>query len=384
MPGPLAARIALIEPFLAMEVMERAFAIERAGGKVLHLEIGEPDFPPPPAAVEACAAALREGETRYTDSRGLFELREAIAADLARRFAVKVDPERVIVTSGTSPAMLLVFSLLVDPGDEVVIGTPHYPCYPSFVRACGGVPVFVPTDPARGYPLDPDAVRAAVTPRTRAIVVGSPANPTGAVQSAATLRAIAALGVPLVSDEIYDGLVYGDARVTSALAVSDDAYVLDGFSKRYAMTGFRLGWLVAPPERVRPLQILSQNLFISANRFVQRAGIAALAHGGETVRAMRDAYARRRDRMVTGLRALGFGVPHVPDGAFYVFADARAFARDSRALAFDLLERAHVGTTPGVDFGAAGEGWLRFSYAASDATIEEALARLASALPAPR
>ncbi len=188
MDRKVAARIARIEPFLAMEVMERAFAIERAGGKVLHLEIGEPDFAPPPEAVEACMAALRAGETRYTDSRGLFELRDAIAADLAHRFAVKVDPERVIVTSGTSPPMLLVFSLLVDPGDEVVIGTPHYPCYPSFVRACGGVPVFVPTDPARGYPLDPDAVRAAVTLRTRAIVVGSPANPTGAVQSAETLR----------------------------------------------------------------------------------------------------------------------------------------------------------------------------------------------------
>jgi aspartate/methionine/tyrosine aminotransferase len=381
MSRPFAARIPLIEPFLAMEVMERSFAIERAGGKVLHLEIGEPDFPPPPEAVEACAAALRAGETRYTDSRGLYELREAIAADLAHRFAVSVDPERVLVTSGTSPAMLLVFALLVDPGDEVVIGTPHYPCYPSFVRACGGVPVFVPMDPRRGYPLDPDAVRAAVTPRTRAIVVGSPANPTGAVQSAETVRAIAAIGPPIVSDEIYDGLVYGAARVTSALEVGDDAYVLDGFSKRYAMTGFRLGWLVAPRASVRPLQILAQNLYISANRFVQRAGIAALEHGQASVRAMRDAYARRRDRMVAGLRALGFGVPHVPDGAFYVFADARAFSSDSRALAFELLERAHVGTTPGVDFGAAGEGWLRFSYAASDATIEEALARLATALP---
>ena len=380
MSRAFAARIPLIEPFLAMEVMERALAIERAGGKVLHLEIGEPDFPPPPEAVDACAAALRAGETRYTDSRGLLELREAIAANLAERFAVSVDPERVIVTSGTSPAMLLVFSLLVDPGDEVVIGTPHYPCYPSFVRACGGVPVFVPTDPARGYPLEPDAVRAAVTPRTRAIVVGSPANPTGAVQSAETVRAIAAIGPPLVSDEIYVGLVYGNARGTSALEVSDAAYVLDGFSKRYAMTGFRLGWLVAPRESVRPLQILAQNLYISANRFVQRAGIAALAHGAAHVRAMRDAYVRRRDRMVAGLRALGFGVPHVPEGAFYVFADARAFSPDSRALAFDLLERAHVGTTPGIDFGAAGEGWLRFSYAASDATIEEALARLASAL----
>ncbi len=384
MPAKLAARVAEIEPFLAMEVMERAFAMERAGTKVLHLEIGEPDFAPPPAAVEACVAALRAGETRYTDSRGLFELREAIAADCARRFAIAVDPERVIVTSGTSPAMLLVFSLLVDPGDEVVIGTPHYPCYPSFVRACGGVPVFVPTDPARGYPLDADAVRAALSPRTRAIVVGSPANPTGAVQSADALRAIAALGVPLVSDEIYDGLVYDGARVTSALEVSDDAYVLDGFSKRYAMTGFRLGWLVAPRERVRPLQILSQNLFISANRFVQRAGIAALADGADTVRAMRDAYARRRDRMVAGLRELGFGIPHAPAGAFYAFADARAFAADSRALAFDLLERAHVGTAPGVDFGAAGEGWLRFCYAASDATIDAALARLADALPARR
>jgi aspartate/methionine/tyrosine aminotransferase len=384
MSKPLAARIALIEPFLAMEVMERAFAIERAGGKVLHLEIGEPDFPPPPAVVQACADALRAGETRYTDSRGLLELRLAIAADLARRFSVQIDPERVIVTSGTSPAMLLVFSLLVDPGDEVVIGTPHYPCYPSFVHACGGVPVFVPTDPARGYPLDPDAVRAAVTPRTRAIVIGSPANPTGAVQSAETVRALAAIGPPLVSDEIYDGLVYDGARVTSALEVSDEAYVLDGFSKRYAMTGFRLGWLVAPRASVRPLQILSQNLFISANRFVQRAGIAALVHGAPSVKEMRDAYAWRRDRLIVGLRALGFEIPRAPQGAFYVFADARAFSNDSRALAFELLERAHVGTTPGIDFGAAGEGWLRFSYAASDATIEEALARLATALPARR
>jgi (5-formylfuran-3-yl)methyl phosphate transaminase len=380
MPSELAARIASIEPFLAMEVMERAFELERAGAKVLHLEIGEPDFPAPPEVVAACQQALSAGETRYTDSRGLLELREAIAVDLLRRFRVRVDPERVLVTSGTSPALLLVCSLLVDPGDEVVIGTPHYPCYPSFVRACGGEPVFVPTDPARGYPLDPDAVRAAISPRTRAILVGSPANPTGAVQSAETLRAIAALGPPIVSDEIYDGLVYGRARVTSALEVSDDAYVLDGFSKRYAMTGFRLGWLVAPRAHVRPLQILAQNLFISANRFVQHAGIAALAHGAASVSAMRDAYALRRDRMVAGLRELGFGVPHVPDGAFYVFADARAFGADSVELAGELLERAQVACTPGVDFGAAGEGFLRFCYAASEEAIVEALARMAPVL----
>ena len=370
-----------IEPFLAMEVLERAFALERAGAKICHLEIGEPDLPPPPEVVEACVAALRGGETHYTDSRGLAELREAIAREKGARAGVAIDPGRVLVTSGTSPAMLLVFSLLVDPGSEVVVGTPHYPCYPNFIRFCGGVPVFVPTDPERGYALDPGAVRAAITPRTRAVVLSSPANPTGAVQSPETVRELATLGLPLVSDEIYDGLVYDGAKVTSALSVSREAFVLDGFSKRYAMTGFRLGFVIAPEPALRPLQILQQNLFISANHFVQRAGIAALERGAPTLEAMRAAYDRRRHLLVAGLRELGFGVPRLPLGAFYVFADARAFGADSRRLAFDLLENAHVATTPGVDFGAAGEGWLRFSYAAADETIAEALARLARALP---
>jgi aspartate/methionine/tyrosine aminotransferase len=378
-----AARTRRLEPFLAMEVMERAFAMERAGEHVLHLEVGEPDFAPPRAAVEACVAALQAGETRYTDSRGLAELREEIAADYQRRFGAAVEPERVLVASGTSAAMLLVFHLLVEPGDEVVLGTPHYPCYPNFIRACGGVPVLVPTDPALGYRLDPEAVRSSLSDRTRVILVSSPANPTGAIQSEETLRAIAALGVPLVSDEIYDGLVYDDARVTSALQVSDEAFVLDGFSKRYAMTGFRLGWLVAPSAALRPLQTLQQNLFISANRFVQHAGLAALREGGETVAAMRSAYARRRVLLADGLRKLGFAIPALPQGAFYVFADARRFGTDSLRLAFDLLERARVGVTPGIDFGAAGEGWLRFCCAVSEETIEEALERLADALPDP-
>jgi aspartate/methionine/tyrosine aminotransferase len=372
-----------IEPFLAMEVMERAFALERAGHSVIHLEIGEPDFPPPPQALAACARALREGETHYTDSRGLAELREAIARDKSQRAGVAVDPERILVTNGTSPAMLLVFGLLVGPGDEVLIPTPHYPCYPNFVRFCGGTPVFVPTDPTAGWRIDVDAARAALTSRTRAVVVSSPANPTGAVQDAETVPALAALGPPLVSDEIYDGLVYDGAAVTSALSVSEDAFVLDGFSKRYAMTGFRLGYVVAPPRALRPLQVMQQNLFISANHFVQRAGIAALTHGHATVTSMRDAYARRRRLLVEGLRKLGFSISAPPQGAFYVFADAHRFGSDSRALAFDLLERAQVAVTPGVDFGQAGEGWLRFSCSASDERIEEALHRLAQALPDP-
>ncbi len=381
MPHAPSLRTREIEPFLAMEVLERAYAMERAGAKVCHLEIGEPDFPPPAEAVEACIAALRAGETHYTDSRGLAELREAIAREKSARAGVAIDPGRVLVTSGTSPAMLLVFALLVDPGSEVVLGTPHYPCYPNFIRFCGGVPVLVPTDPEQGYRLDPGAVHAALTERTRAIVLSSPANPTGAVQSAETVRELAKLGAPLVSDEIYDGLVYDGAKVSSALAVSEDAFVLDGFSKRYAMTGFRLGFVIAPERALRPLQILQQNLFISANHFVQRAGIAALAHGGPTLETMRTAYDRRRHLLVAGLRQLGFGVPRLPLGAFYVFADARAFDLDSRRLAFELLEQAHVAVTPGVDFGAAGEGWLRFSYAASESTIAGALERLARALP---
>ena len=376
MSSPLADRLREIEPFLAMEVMERAFAMEREGRSVIHLEIGEPGYPAPPAAVEACREALTRGETRYTDSRGLAELREAIAADKSRRSGVEIDPERVIVTSGTSPAMLLVFSLLVEAGGEVILPTPHYPCYPNFIRYCGGSPVPVVCDPADGYRISPEAVRRSLTDRTRAIVVASPSNPTGAVQDEATLRELASFGLPLISDEIYDGLVYDGARVTSALEVTDRAFVLDGFSKRYAMTGFRLGYAIAPLDRMRTLQILQQNLFISANHFVQRAGIAALEHGEETVRAMRAEYDRNRHLLVEGLRKLGFGVPRLPRGAFYVLADARAFGSDSRRLAFDLLERSGVAATPGIDFGAAGEGFLRFCYAATEQQIAEALERL--------
>ncbi len=372
-----------IDAFLAMEVMERAFELERAGARVIHLEIGEPEFPAPAAAVEAARRALESEPARYTDSRGLLELREAIARDHARRSGVSIGPERVLVASGTSPALLMVFTYLLDPGDEVVLGTPHYACYPNLIRAAGGVPVFVPTRAEDGYPLRATDVRRALTARTRAIVVASPANPTGAVQARSDLEALHALGVPLVSDEIYDGLVYDGARVTSALELGDDAFVLDGFSKRYAMTGFRLGYTIAPPGALRALQSLAQNLFISVSSFAQRAGIAALAHGEATTTAMRGAYAVRRRVLIDGLKRLGFEVPVAPRGAFYVFADARRFGADSRKLSSQLLERAHVAITPGVDFGQAGEGFLRFSYTVPDTQIHEALERIARVLDEP-
>jgi aspartate/methionine/tyrosine aminotransferase len=370
-----------MQPFLAMEVMERAFAMEREGADIIHLEIGEPDFPAPQVAAEACIRAISAGETHYTDSRGLFELRVAIASDYRRRFGVEVEPDRIVVTNGTSPAMLLVFSLLVADGDEVILGTPHYPCYPNFIRMCGGVPVLVRTDPETGYKLDVDAVRNAVTSRTRAIIVSSPANPTGAVQPKETLWGLASLEIPIISDEIYAELVYDGAKVTSALQVSDEAYVLDGFSKRYAMTGFRLGYAIVPAQSMRPIQVMQQNLFISANSFVQHAGLAVLRDGTAAIDEMRLAYTRRRRLLIDGLRELGFRIPVEPAGAFYVFADARAFDSNSLRLSFALLEQAQVGTTPGVDFGESGEGWLRFAYANSETAIREALERLGRVLP---
>jgi aspartate/methionine/tyrosine aminotransferase len=366
-------------PFLAMEVMERARVLEREGRSILHLGVGEPDFDPPPAAISACRDALARGATGYTDSLGLPELREAIARDKAARCGVAVDPEQVIVTSGTSPAMLMVFSLLLEPGAELIVPAPHYPCYPNFAAFRGAVPVPVATDPEQGWAVDPDAVRAALTPRTRAIIVGSPANPTGAIQPREVMQALAALGVPLVSDEIYDGLVF-EGATTSALEVADEPYVLDGFSKRYAMTGFRLGYAIAPRAAMRTLQTLQQSLFISASEFVQHAGLAALREGAGTVATAVTAYRRRRDLLVSGLRELGFRVPQAPPGAFYVFADARRFGSDSRALAGRLLEEAGVAVTPGVDFGAAGEGFLRICVAAPEDVLREALERMAPVL----
>jgi aspartate/methionine/tyrosine aminotransferase len=364
-----------LKPFIAMDVMERAHQIEIDGTDVVHLEVGEPDFDTPGPVVEAAIQALHEGKTHYTDSLGIPALREAVALDTKARTGVDVDPGRVVITSGSSPAMLLLFASLLESGDEVILSDPHYACYPNFIRFLDAVPVTVPVSADEGFLLDPDAVRARITPRTRAILVNSPANPTGAVLPAERLAALAALGPPLVSDEIYHGLVYeGEAK--SALEFSNDTYLLNGFSKRYAMTGWRLGYVIVPARHVRTFQKLQQNFFISANSFVQWAGVAALQKTSRHVEEMRRTYAERRPILIDGLRSLGFHIPVAPTGAFYVFANASHLDGDSKRLAFDILERAAVGVTPGVDFGAGGEGFLRFSYAASESRIREGLSRL--------
>ena len=377
-----AARTESIAPFLAMEVMERGMEMTRAGLDVRQLGVGEPGFPPPPAVAEAVAAAIAAGDTHYTDSRGLHPLREAIAADCERRRGVSIGPEQIVVTSGTSPALLMVVSLLLDPGDELILPTPHYPCYPNMVALCGGRPVLVPTSPDDGYVIDVDRVRAAITPRTRGILVASPANPTGAVQPPEVVRGLAELGVPILSDEVYDGLLYDGAVATSPLGMTDCCFVFDGFSKRYAMTGFRLGYVIAPKAAMRQLVSLQQNLFISASHFVQTAGLTALGAGEPHRRMMVAEYDRRRRVLVDGVRRLGLAVPVTPVGAFYVLADARHLGRDSLGLAFEILERTQVALGPGRDFGEIAEGFLRFSFAAAYDDIATALERLAEGLSA--
>jgi len=371
----IAKRAQEIAPFLAMEVLERAVELEAKGDHIVHLEVGEPDFPTPPCIQEAAARAMKEGKTKYTHSLGILALREAIAEHYHAKYAVQVSPEQILVTAGTSPAMGMVFSAILEPGDQVVLSNPHYACYPNFIRFCGGEPVTVAVLEEDGFQFRPEAVAAKVGPRTQAIFINSPANPTGTLLSAERMAALADLGPLVISDEIYHGLVYA-GREHSILEFTDRAIVFNGFSKAYAMTGWRLGYAIVPPQLIRPLQKMHQNFFISANAFVQAAGIAALREAQPEVVRMRAIYDERRRFIIPGLRRLGFGIATEPTGAFYVLANAKRFTTDSYAFAFEILEQAKVGVTPGVDFGSNGEGYIRFSYANSLDNVAEALRRL--------
>lgn len=372
-------RVADIEPFLAVEVAERAFQLEREGVDVVHLEFGEPDFEAPAVVTDAVMTAIKEGRTKYVSSLGILPLREAIVEHYAATYGVRISPDQVLVTPGTSPAMLLLFGHLLDPGDEVVLGDPYYACYPNFVRYAEGRLATITTAEADGFTLHPDAVRARLTPRSRAVLINSPANPTGAVMTGEAMAGIAEAagraGAFVVSDEIYHGLVY-EGRERSILEFTDRAFVLNGFSKAFAMTGWRLGYVIGPADEIRALQKVFGNVFISTNEFVQWAGVAALREAGDETRRFRGIFAERRQAMVQGLRRVGLGVGFEPTGAFYVLANAKAFTRDSTRFALELLERAHVAVTPGAAFGPNAEGYLRFSYASSVERIEEGLRRI--------
>jgi len=364
-----------ISPFLVMDVLEKAQELERNGEHIIHLEVGEPDFDTPECINEACYRAICEGKTHYTHSLGLIELREAIAENYWNQYKVKVSPEQILIASGTSPAMLLLFAALLEPGDEVILSNPYYPCYPNIIQFVDGVPVFVKVLEEEGFQYLPEMIEEKLGPKVKGIMINSPSNPTGNVMPPERMKAIAKFSPYIISDEIYHGLVY-EGDVHSILEFTDRAFVINGFSKLYAMTGWRLGYLVAPKEFIRPMQKIQQNLFISASSFAQWGALAGLKEAERDVQKMRETYNQRRCFLIPRLREIGFGINVEPTGAFYVLANAKYFSGDSYHFAFDILNGAKVGVAPGIDFGSNAEGYLRFCYANSLENIKEGMNRL--------
>lgn len=371
----IASRAIDFRSFIVMDVLERASVLERQGQDIIHLEIGEPDFDTPQCIKEAGIKAIREGKTHYTHSQGIPELRDAICRHYKEKYAVNVDPGQIIVTSGTSPALLLIFSTFLEPGDTIITSNPYYPCYPNIINYVGGNCVFVNTKEDDGFQFRPEEAAKKINSHTKGILINSPSNPVGNLLSADSMKRIADLGTYIISDEIYHGLVY-EGQEHTILEYTDKAFVLNGFSKLYAMTGWRLGYVIAPKDFVRPMQKMQQNFFISASSVSQWAGLAALSEAEEDVERMRTIFDQRRHYIVKRLREIGFGISIDPVGAFYVLANAKHLSNNSYELAFEILEKAGVGVAPGIDFGSNTEGYLRFSYANSLENINEALLRI--------
>ena len=364
-----------IPPFIVMDVLEKAQELERNGEHVIHLEVGEPDFDTPECINEAGYRAICEGKTHYTHSLGLIELREAIAEDYWKKYRVKVSPEQILITSGTSPAMLLLFAALLGPGDEVILSNPYYPCYPNIIRFVDGSPVFVKVLEEEGFQYLPEMIEEKLSSKVKGIMINSPSNPTGNVMPGERMKEISKFSPFIISDEIYHGLVY-EGEVCTILEFTDRAFVINGFSKLYAMTGWRLGYIIAPKEFIRPMQKIQQNLFISASSFAQWGALVGLKEAEKDIQKMKETYDRRRRFLIPRLRELGFGITVEPTGAFYILANAKRFSNDSYRFAFDILTEAKVGVAPGIDFGTNAEGYIRFCYANSMESIEEGMNRL--------
>lgn len=377
----VASRADGISPFIVMDVLEKAQTMERAGQDIIHLEIGEPDFPTPEPVKEATRRALNNNDTHYTHSLGKLELREEIVRYYWEKYKVMFSPEQVMVTSGTSPAMLLVLSVLLEKGNEVILPDPYYACYPNFIHYLNGQPILVPVYEEDGFKYRLEEIKERLGPLTRAIMINSPGNPTGTVFSASDLEALAGLGTTIIADEIYNGLTY-EGQGQTILEYSDQAFVINGFSKLFAMTGWRLGYIIAPPEYIRPLQKLQQNLFICASSFVQEGGIAALRECDQQVAEMVAIYDKRRQYLLSRLKGMGIATKHDPTGAFYALANVKKYTADSYSLAFEILEQARVAVTPGIDFGSNCEGYIRISYANSLENIKVGMDRLQAFLEA--
>ena len=372
MPSKLSKELS---PFYVMDVLERAKELEASGNSVIHFEVGEPDFETPEVISSEAIKSIEIGDTKYTHSLGIPELRAAVSLDYKSKYDVDIDPNRVVITMGSSPALYLSIISFIEPGDEVIITDPHYACYPQLIKIAGGVPKTFRIFEEEGFQINVDRLKEVITERTKLILINSPANPTGIVLNPDVMKEIAELGIYVISDEIYHGLVY-EGKAGTIFEVTDKAFAVNGFSKFYSMTGWRLGYLIAPSEFIRPIQKLQQNLFISPNAFVQRAGVQALLNAQADAQGMAELFNERRKAMIDGIRGLGFRVLTEPQGAFYLFVDASKINPNSHELAFDILEKAHVAVTPGIDFGLGGEGYLRFSYATSVENINEGIERL--------
>jgi aspartate/methionine/tyrosine aminotransferase len=378
-----ARRAAQIQPFVVMDVLARAHALEAAGRRVIHMEIGEPDFGAAPQVVDAAVRALRDGRTAYTATLGLPELREAIAAFYQSQFSARAGAERIAITSGASGGLLLTLALYVDPGDEILVPDPGYPGYRHMVRAFEGRARPLKVSPATDFQPTLEMVRAAWGARTRGLILGSPSNPTGTVIAASELeniaRFVAERGGVLIVDEIYQGLTYGEkggSQPETALGLAGEVAIVNSFSKYFGMTGWRLGWVVLPAKRMRDFEKLAQHLTICAPSVAQHAALACFSPDSLKVfERRRREFRRRRDFLIPALERAGLEVPARPSGAFYVYARCPA---DGRRFALDLLERGGVAATPGIDFGGhATRRYVRFAYTRAMADLEEAAARIA-------
>jgi aspartate/methionine/tyrosine aminotransferase len=370
-----------IEPFHVMEVLARAHALEAQGRSIIHMEIGEPDFATPRPICEAGIRALEGGDLHYTPALGLTALRQTVSRYYGPRYGVDIPPERIVITSGSSAALLLALGVLVDPGAEVLLSDPGYPANRHFVRVLNGEPVNVPVGPDSNYQMTPELLERYWGERTVAALVATPSNPTGTLippEHIARMAAYAARrGGVLLVDEIYHGLVYeGDTR--TALEAADDVFVINSFSKYFNMTGWRLGWMVAPHAYMRDLDKLAQNVYLSAPAPAQHAALAAFEPATLAILdTRREEFRARRDYLVPALRKLGFDIPQTPQGAFYIYAGCSKLTADSRRFALDMLEHAGVAITPGIDFGThRANEHVRFAYTRSIDTLQEGVARI--------
>lgn len=385
LPRPWAQRVDSIAPFRVMELLGKAKQLERQGRDIIHMEIGEPDFITPKAIVAAAEQALQQGKTHYTPALGLPELRERIALHYVESYGVRISPKQVVITAGASGALLLAAALLVNPGQSLLMTDPGYPCNRHFLQLVGGESVMVPVEADNDYALTPALVKQYWQANSCGILLASPANPTGGILTSSQLSALSETvryyqGWMIV-DEIYHGLTYGDP-ITTALSCHADAIIINSFSKYYGMTGWRLGWMVVPEALIEGLEKLAQNYFIAPSTVAQYAALAAFSPAAqEEMEDRRRAFQARRDYLLPALRSLGFSINHCPQGAFYLYAGAERFTQESYPFCLELLEKAGVAVTPGIDFGHhRTQQSIRFAYTTSLPRLHEGVERIAGFL----